>query len=175
MIYMSERSARNFMRYTLRGFYYNPDNPWATDVARMRFYQIDPAILTDPVKMAALKLAAHCTTTTMGAGFVEIGWLYATMAYDESLNLIRVKSIDVENQAAKNIGIGTANFCLVSFGGYDYNKFVDGYTGTPVACGPVAGLPVGAGRPVELASGGVFTAVGQPLKLKTFALRLKGY
>ena len=43
------------------------------------------------------------------------------------------------------------------------------------ACAPVAGLPVGAGRPVELVNGGVFTAVGQPLKLKTFALRLKGY
>ena len=164
MIYMSERSARNFMRYTLRGLY----EPATTDVALMRFYQIDPAILTDPVKMSALKVSNHCTTTTMGSGFVNIGSLSATMAYDESLNLIRVKSIDVTNQAAKNTGVGTANFCLVSFGGANYGSVNE-------ASGVVAGLPVGAGRPVELASGGVFTAVGQPLKLKTFALRLKGY
>ena len=30
-------------------------------------------------------------------------------------------------------------------------------------------------RPVELINNGVFTATDQPLKLKTFTLRLKGY
>ena len=164
MIYLSDRSARNFMRYSLRGLY----NPADTDVALFRFYQIDPAIITDPVKMSALKLRAYCTPATMGANFVDLGQLSATMAYDETLNLIRVKSIDSTNQAAKNTGVGTANFCMLSFGSADYDNLSEG-------CAPVAGLPVGAGRPVELVNGGVFTAVGQPLKLKTFALRLKGY
>ena len=118
--------------------------------------------------MSALKLRAYCNPATMCAGFVDLGELYATMAYDETLNLIRVKSIDSTNQAAKSTGVGTANFCLVTFGSADYGDLNE-------ASAPVAGLPVGAGRPVELANGGVFTAVGQPLKLKTFALRLKGY
>ena len=76
------------MRYSLRGLYY----PYATDVALFRFYQIDPAIITDPVKMSALKLKTYCTPATMGAGFAAIGTLNATMAYDETLNLIRVHS-----------------------------------------------------------------------------------
>ena len=152
------------MRYSLRGLY----SPANTDVALLRFYQIDPAIITDPVKMSALKLRAHYTPETMGAGFVDLGVLYSTMAYDETLNLIRVKSIDSTNQAAKSTGVGTANFCLVTFGSANYGDLEE-------LCAPVAGLPVGAGRPVELVNGGVFTAVGQPLKLKTFALRLKGY
>ena len=164
MIYLSDRAARNFMRYSLRGLY----SPYATDVAHLRFYQIDPAIITDPVKMSALKLGAYCTPATMGAGFAAIGTLYATMAYDETLNLIRVKSLDSTNQAAKSTGVGTVNFCLVTFGSASYGNLSE-------AAAPVAGLPVGAGRPVELVNGGVFTAVGQPLKLKTFALRLKGY
>ena len=164
MIYLSDRAARNFMRYSLRGLY----TPAGTDVALFRFWQIDPAIITDPVKMSALKLRGHYNPATMGAGFAAIGTLNATMAYDETLNLIRVKSLDSTNQAAKSAGVGTANFCLVTFGGA-------GYVYLSEACAPVAGLPVGAGRPVELVNGGVFTAVGQPLKLKTFALRLKGY
>ena len=155
------------MRYSLRGL--DSYSPADTDVALFRFWQIDPAIITDPVKMSALKLLVYCNPATMGANFVDLGQLSATMAYDETLNLIRVKSIDSTNQAAKSAGVGTANFCLVTFGSANYGDL--GEASAPV----VAGLPVGAGRPVELANGGVFTAVGQPLKLKTFALRLKGY
>lgn len=152
------------MRYSIRGLY----GPQNTDVAQLRFYQVDPAILTDPVKMAALKFSSHLNTTSMGSMFVNIGSLYATMAYDESLNLIRVKSLDTTNQAAKNTGVGTVNLCVVVFGSASYNVIGE-------ASAPVAALPVGPGRPVELINNGVFTATGQPLKLKTFALRLKGY
>ena len=164
MIYISDRSARNFMRYSIRGLY----GPLGTDVAQLRFYQVDPAIITDPVKMAAIKASSYLNTTSMGSMYVDIGSLYATMAYDESLNLIRVKSIDTTSQAAKNTGVGTVNLCVVAFGSANY-----GAMGEPAAS--VAALPVGAGRPVELINNGVFTAAGQPLKLKTFALRLKGY
>lgn len=168
MIYISDRSARNFMRYSIRGLY----GPQNTDVAELRFYQVDPAILTDPVKMAALKLSSYLDTTSMGSMFVTIGSLYATMAYDESLNLIRVKSLDTTNQAAKNTGVGTVNLCVVVFGSA-FNDVI----GEAVVdwSAPVAALPVGPGRPVELINNGVFTATGKPLKLKTFALRLKGY
>ena len=166
MIYISDRSARNFMRYSIRGLY----GPLDTDVAQLRFYQVDPAIITDPVKMAAIKASSYLNTTSMGSMYVDIGSLYATMAYDESLNLIRVKSLDTTNQAAKNTGVGTVNLCVVVFGSANYNN-----TSNYEAAAPVAALPVGAGRPVELINNGVFTATGQPLKLKTFALRLKGY
>ena len=167
MIYISDRSARNFMRYSISGLYY----PQSTDVAQLRFYQVDPAVITDPVKMAAIKAAFYLNTTSMGSMFVDIGSLYATMAYDESLNLIRVKSLETASQAAENTGVGTVNLCVVVFGNVPY-----GSTGAEVeAAAPVAALPVGAGRPVELINNGVFTAAGQPLKLKTFALRLKGY
>ena len=165
MIHISDRSARNFMRYSIRGLY----RPQDTDVAQLRFYQVDPAIITDPVKMAAIKAHSYLNTTSMGSMYVDIGSLYATMAYDESLNLIRVKSLDTTNQAAKNTGVGTVNLCVVVFGSANYN------TSNLEAAAPVAALPVGAGRPVELINNGVFTATDQPLKLKTFALRLKGY
>lgn len=118
--------------------------------------------------MAYRPLASYLNTTSMGSMYVDIGSLYATMAYDESLNLIRVKSLDTTNQAAKNTGVGTVNLCVVVFGSANYGAM--GEEGAPVAA-----LPVGAGRPVELINNGVFTATGQPLKLKTFALRLKGY
>ena len=168
MIYISDRSARNFMRYSIRGLY----APQATDVAQLRFYQVDPAIITDPVKMAAIKASSYLDTTSMGSMYVDIGSLYATMAYDESLNLIRVKSLDTTNQAAKNTGVGTVNLCVVVFG-VVFGSANYGAMGEPAA--PVAALPVGAGRPVELINNGVFTATDQPLKLKSFALRLKGY
>ena len=71
------------MRYSIRGLY----GPQATDVAQLRFYQVDPAIITDPVKMAAIKSTSYLNTTSMGSMYVKIGSLYATMAYDESLNL----------------------------------------------------------------------------------------
>ena len=153
------------MRYSIRGLY----GLRGTDVAQLRFYQVDPAIITDPVKMAAIKAASYLNTTSMGSMFTYIGSLSATMAYDESLNLIRVKSLDTTNQAAKNTGVGTVNLCVVAFGSANYY----GSESEPAA--PVAALPVGAGRPVELINNGVFTATDQPLKLKTFALRLKGY
>lgn len=62
MIYISDRSARNFMRYSIRGLWQQ-----ATDVAQLRFYQVDPAIITDPVKMAAIKAHSYLDTTNMGA------------------------------------------------------------------------------------------------------------
>lgn len=166
MIYISDRSARNFMRYSIRGLF----GPQDTDVAQLRFYQVDPAIITDPVKMAAVKIHSVMNTTSTGASSSFIGSIDATMAYDESLNLIHVKSLDTVSQAAKNTGIGTVNLCVVVFGNVSYNDIV-----VSEVAAPVAALPVGPGRPVELINNGVFTAAGKPLKLKTFALRLKGY
>ena len=158
------------MRYSIRGLY----GPQETDVAQLRFYQVDPAIITDPVKMAAIKASSYLDTTSMGSMYVDIGSLYATMAYDESLNLIRVKSLDTTSQAAKNTGVGTVNLCVVVFGVVFGDTNYRSMDGEPTAA-PVAALPVGAGRPVELINNGVFTATDQPLKLKTFTLRLKGY
>lgn len=168
MIYISDRSAANLMRYSIRGFFGpRPANGITvmTDVARLVFLQVPETVITDPAKMAAVK-----SRVRTGLNAVTIGMLSATLAYDEALNIVKVQSIDAANQAAKNTATGTPNLCLVEFSGINGAD-----SGSLTMHHVTAALPVGPNRPVELAGGGVFTSVGQALRLKSFAFRIKGY
>lgn len=58
MIIMSQRSAANLMRYSIRGFFGpRPANGITvmTDVARLVFLQVPETVITDPAKTAAVK------------------------------------------------------------------------------------------------------------------------
>ena len=161
MIIMSQRSAENFMRFS-HSFVAAP-----TGIAsKLYFFEVDPTILTDPVKMASVKI----TQSTYGL-YPEypgklIGTIDAQLVFDEALKVMRVKQIDLASQAAANFETGTPNLCVIGFMlalGYDYGEFA-----------AMVSLPCGVGKPVELLKTS-FDAVGQPLRLKSLAYRLKGY
>ena len=159
MIIMSQRSAENFMRFS-HSFVAAPTGTAST----LYFFEVDPTILTDPVKMASVK------TTHSTAGNYQvypgklIGTIAAQLVFDEALKVMRVKQIDLASQAAANSATGTPNLCVIGFmlSTY-YNKFA-----------AMVSLPCGVGKPVELLKTS-FDAVGQPLRLKSLAYRLKGY
>ena len=139
--------------------------------ATLLFYQSqDPGQMTDPVKAACLKFttSGYHTEVTPYTGTL-IGQIDATMTYDENQNVCKVRSIDAANQAAKNVRIGTPNLVMICYGASGYPEPSDWEVNRTVVC-----LPVGAGKPVELLYP-TFTAVGQPLRLKSLAYRLKGY
>ena len=146
------------------------DAPTETTTTLLFYQSQDPEQMTDPVKAACLKFTTggYRTEVTPYAG-TFIGQIVVTMTYDENQNVCKVQSIDAANQAAKNVRAGTPNLVMLCYGASGYPQFYTHELNRTVVC-----LPVGAGKPVELLYP-TFTAVGQPLRLKSCAFRLKGY
>ena len=145
------------------------DAPTQTTTTLLFYQSQDPEQMTDPVKAACLKFTTggyYAVTPYTGT---LIGQIVVTMTYDENQNVCKVRSIDAANQAAKNVRIGTPNLVMICYGASGYPQSNPHELNRTVVC-----LPVGAGKPVELLYP-TFTAVGQPLRLKSCAFRLKGY
>ena len=158
MIIMSQRSAENFMRFS-HSFVAAPTGT----ASNLYFLEVDPTILTDPVKMASVKITHSAGNYQVYPGKL-IGIIAARLVFDEALKVMRVKQIDLASQAAANFETGTPNLCVIGFMlSTVYNKFA-----------AMVSLPCGVGKPVELLKTS-FDAVGQPLRLKSLAYRLKGY
>ena len=158
MIIMSQRSAENFMRFS-HSFVAAPTGT----ASKLYFFEVDPTILTDPVKMASVKITQTSGLFPVYPGKL-IGTIAAQLVFDEALKVMRVKQIDLASQAAANSATGTPNLCVIGFMlSPGSNKFA-----------AMVSLPCGVGKPVELLKTS-FDAVGQPLRLKSLAYRLKGY